>query len=209
MIIKVSELQKLLTAIEKQNISITELIERIGNGKEIFEPKWIEKDSIIRFSVTSDGTTGEEWAEGRLKSKGFWANDYAESTLKSRDFRPTNGIIYKVAVLKGEIFSNDNNRITKNIRKKAKSLEFFTPNPEVACLIREKFSDKELKAMGLYWIAVMHEPIEGFDGTPGLFIVGRGGIGSWLRTRFDSPNSKWERGGGFAFVISQVSVFKP
>lgn len=169
----------------------------------VIKSKWTEKDGVIRFSVTSDGVTGEEWIS-RLESKSFRVGYHAKSVLRSKSFKPTSGAITEIAVIKGEIFS-DNDRITENIRKEAKNRKFSTPNAEVACLIREKFSDKELEAMGLYWIVVMHEPIKDSDGDPKLLGVGRDGGGSWLSARYDGPGDKWGRGGGFAFVVSQVS----
>ncbi len=164
---------------------------------------WTEKDNVICFPATSDGIIGEQWI-ARLESKSFRVGDYAKSVLRSKSFKPTTGITYEIAVLKGEIFS-DNERITKNIRKDAKNRELTTPNAEVACLIREKFSDKELEAMGLYWIVVMHEPIKDSRGDPLLLGADRSDNGSWLSMRFDYPDSKWRRSNGFAFVISQVS----
>ena len=164
---------------------------------------WTEKDGVIRFSVTSDGTTGEEWI-ARLESKGFRVGDYAKSVLRSKDFKPTNRIIYEITVLKGELFS-DSDRITKTIRKEAKNRKLSTPNAEVACLIREKFSDKELEAMGLYLIVTMHEPIKDSGGFPRLLSAIRSGSGSWLDTHYDNPDNEWLRGSGFSFVVLQVS----
>ena len=164
---------------------------------------WTEKDNVIRFPVTSNGTTGKQWI-ARLEGKGFRVGDYAKSILRSRSFKPTSGITYEIAVLKGEFFS-DSDRITKTIRKEAKNRKFSTPNAEVACLIREKFSDKELEAMGLYWIVVMHEPVKDSDGDPGLLGAGRDDDGSWLSTDYGNPAYKWVRSDGFAFVVSQVS----
>lgn len=163
---------------------------------------WTEKDGIIYFSVTSDGTTGEHWI-ARLESKGFRVSDYAKSVLRSKSFKPTSGI-YEIAVLKGEIFS-DNKRITKNIRKEAKNRKLSAPKAEVACLIREKFSDKELEAMGLYWIVAMHEPIKDSGGGSNLLSANRDDNDSWLFTYYGNPDLKWNRGSGFAFVVSQVS----
>lgn len=180
---------------------------RIVNAGEVqitvIKTKWTEKDGVIRFSVTSDGTTGEQWI-ARLESKGFRVGDYAKSVLRSKSFKPTTGITYEIAVLKGELFS-DNERITKNIRKDAKNRKLTTPNAEVACLIREKFSDKELEAMGLYWIVTMHEPIKDSGGDPILLDAFRGGDGSWLYAYYGSPDRRWGRSSGFAFVVSQVS----
>jgi hypothetical protein len=183
-----------------------EAVRMMNSGElqiSVIKSKWIEKDSVIRFSVTSDGTTGEEWI-ARLESKGFRVGDYAKSVLRSKSFKPTNGVTYEIAVLKGEIFS-DNERITKNIRKEAKNRKLSAPNAEVACLIREKFSDKELEVMGLYWIVAMHEPIKDSDGDSKLLSADRDDDGSWLRTGYGSPGSEWHRSNGFAFVVSQVS----
>lgn len=163
---------------------------------------WREENGVIYFSVTSDGTTGEEWIV-RLESKGFRVGDYVKRVLRSKDFKPTNGIIYEIAVLKSELFS-DSNRITKTIRKEAKNRKLSTPNAEVACLIREKFTDKELKAMGLYWIVAMHKPIKDSGGGPGLLGVPRESGGSWLGAAYGGPGGEWRRDRGFAFVVSQV-----
>ena len=182
---------------------------RMVNAGEIqisvIKSKWTEKDGVIRFSVTSDGTTGEQWIV-RLESKNFRVSYYTISVLRSKSFKPTSGVTYEIAVLKGEIF-RDNDRITKNIRKVAENRKLSAPNAEVACLIREKFSDKELESMGLYWIVAMHEPIEDSDGDPSLLLADRNDSGSWLYARCDSPDSRWTRSGGFAFVVRRVSSF--
>jgi len=169
----------------------------------VIKSKQTEKDGVIRFSVTSDGTTGEQWIV-RLESKSFRVSGYAKSVLRSKSFKPNSGITYEIAVLKGEFFS-DNKRITENIRKVAKKRNLSTPNAEVACLIREKFSDKELEAMGLYWIVAMHEPIKASDGGPRLLSISRNDYGSWLSADCGNPDYKWNHSGGFAFVVRQVS----
>jgi len=166
----------------------------------VIKQKWTEKDGVIRFSVTSDGTTGEQWIE-RLESKGHRISEYAKSILRSQEFKPTSDIIYEIAVLKGELF-NDKDRVTTKIRQEAKDCQLGTPNVEIACLIREKFSNKELKEMGLYWIVIMHEPIKDSYGDPGLLSVDRGDVGSWLNAYYDDPDTEWDRDDGFAFVVS-------
>jgi hypothetical protein len=163
---------------------------------------WREENGVIYFSVTSDGTSGEEWIT-RLESKGFRINNYAKSVLRSKNFKSEKPTTYEIAVLKGEIFS-DNKRITKNIRKEARKRSLSIPNAEVACLIREKFSDKELEAMGLYWIVTMHEPIKDSDGGSTLLSADRSDSGS-RDTDYVGPGDKWDRSNGFAFVVSQVS----
>src|SRR3989338_4837086 len=94
----------------------------------------------------------------------------------TRSWREEDGVIYfsvtsdgttEVAVLKGMLFE-DNDRITKKIRAEADKRKLSKPNAELACLIREKFTDKEIEAMGLWYIVAMHEPINDSDGDPFL-----------------------------------------
>ncbi len=166
-------------------------------------PKWYEEDGVIYLSVTSDGTTGEAWI-GCLESKGFHVGERAKSLLRSPDFKPTSGVTTEVAVLKGELF-NDNDRITKKIRAEADKRKLGKPNAEVACLICEKFTDKEIEAMGLWWIVAMHEPINDSDGSPSLLSADRNGDGRWLCACCVRSGSRWGRDGGFAFAMAQVS----
>ena len=165
--------------------------------------RWREENGVIYFSVTSDGTTGEGWIK-RLEKKGFRVGDYAKSMLRSSDFQPTKGITTEVAVLKGVLFT-DSDRITSKIRENADKRKLTKPNAEVACLIREMFSDEELEAMGLYWIVVFHEPIKDSVGLPRLLSAGRYGDGRWLDACYDRPDNGWFSYDGFAFAVPQVS----
>ena len=165
---------------------------------------WREQDGVIYLSVTSDGTTGPEWI-AHLEKKGFLVGDYAKSVLCSKDFKPTSGITTEIAILKGMLFE-DSNRVTKKIRVEAESRKLTKPNAEVACLIRENFSYEEIEAMGLWRIVVMHEPINDYRGDPKLLSANRNGNGAWLNTDYDNPDSKWHRGNGFAFGVSQVEL---
>jgi hypothetical protein len=110
----------------------------------------------------------------------------------------------EIAILKGMLFE-DKDRITSNIRDLATQRKLTTPNAEVACLIRENFSDEDIEAMGLIWIVAMHEPIKDSDGAPDLLSASRGGGGRWLSTYDGRPGDRWARGSGFAFAVSQVS----
>lgn len=168
---------------------------------------WREENGVIYFSVTSDGTTGENWIK-RLERNGFRVGDYAKQVLRSPSFVPTSGVTTsgvttEIAVLKGTLFEDDD-RITKKVCAEAKKRALGKPNAEVACLIREMFSDQELEAMGLWWIVAMHEPIKDSGGYPDLLHANRGGDGRWLRACDGSPDNGWNRGGGFAFAVAQV-----
>jgi hypothetical protein len=162
---------------------------------------WREENGVIYFSVTSDGTTGKDWIKC-LEDNGFRVGYYARQILCSLDFKPTTGVVTKVAVLKGILFEN-NNRITKKIRAEAKKQKLLKPNIELACLIREKFTDKEIEAMGLWYIVTMHEPINDPVGSPNLLRAGRNDDGRWLNASQGRPDYRWSRDGGFAFVVSR------
>ena len=170
----------------------------------VFEPgrAWREQDGVIYFSVTSNSTTGKQWIK-RLESKGFRLSYHAKRLLRSPDFKPTDGITTEVAVLKGMLFK-DNDRITKKIRVEADRRGLTKPNAEVACLIRERLSDEELKAMGFWWIIAMHEPINVAGGDPRLLSVGWHGHSKWLLADYGVSGLMWGRENGFAFVASQV-----
>lgn len=158
---------------------------------------WCEKDGIIYFSVKSDGTTGEDWIK-RLEGNSFRVGDYAKRMLRSPSFVPTSGVVTEVAVLKVMSLWGQG-QITSMIRAEADKRNLSKPDVELACLIREKFTDREIKAMGLWHIVAMHEPIK--DSIGGLLLLGAGCDvgGGWLDAYGSTPSLRWHRNVGFAF----------
>jgi hypothetical protein len=45
------------------------------------------------------------------------------------------------------------------------------------------------------------------DGDPNLLGVNRNGDGRWLNAYYDRPDDRWNRDNGFAFAVSQLSLF--
>ena len=166
----------------------------------------VDSKGVIDFTVTSDRTTGQGWVD-YCQQNGINLGDIAKSILLSSAFKPTNGITYRIAVLPGKYFK-DQDRTTKNILvegsrrgwKHGKDI-----NLEVACLIRKRFTNQEINAMGLSWIITMHEAIFDSDGNPNLLGVRANDARPWLRTYCACPDFLWLVGNGFAFVVSQVS----
>lgn len=158
-----------------------------------------EQDGVACLSVTSRNTTGEEWVEG------LHVGGRAKSLLLSKDFKPTDGITTEVVVLKGALFedSTDSSEILKKVCPEGSSRKLETPNAEIICLIREKFTNEELEALGLSSIIVMHEPIKDSDGDPALLCMNSSGNGHWLGAVYDSPGYGWSRDLGFVFTVSQ------
>jgi hypothetical protein len=164
---------------------------------------WREQDGVIYFSVTSDGTTGPEWIS-RLKKKGLHIHEPALQVLRSKDFKPTKGVTREIAVLKVMLLEVDE-YTSEKIRIEGGNRNFLKPEAEVACLIRDKFTDEEIEAMGLWYIVTMHEPIQDFEGKPRLLYSDRSGKdGCRLCAGYAGPKDSWGSYGGCAFVVSQV-----
>lgn len=181
-----------------------------GEAKIILETTPTEKD-VFFFSVTSNGRSGKEWIT-RLLSMGYRLESDVKSVLLSKKFIPTTGVTTKVAVILGKSFANAE-RTTINITSRATSLNLSNPNAEVACLIREKFSDKELKNLGIHWLVVMHHPIKNMMGDRVVLGADTSNGGYWFRCSPVLPNfgwlpeHGWLSGGGFAFAASQTLSF--
>lgn len=172
------------------------------------EPKrnWREENGIIYFSVTSDGATGEGWIK-RLEKKGYeiYPRDRFNAVC-SPDFNPTTGVTTKVAILK-KIIDGRPGRTTKEIRDFAAEHNLVAPNAEVACLIRENFSDWDIKAMGLNDIVVMHKPIKHPRSVNGKVLLSGGHStgGHWPGVYGGDHDEWWDddHNIGFAFAVSQ------
>ena len=66
----------------------------------------------IRFSVTSYGTTGEEWIR-RLESMRYSVTEGSKRLLRSERFKPTCGKTTEIAVIKGRPFHDEERRVAK------------------------------------------------------------------------------------------------
>jgi hypothetical protein len=164
----------------------------------------IDDEGNIHFTVTSNGFTREQW-EQHFERRGRRISDYARQVLRRASEAPTNGVTYNIVVRPGKKIS-DSDRITKKIRAAADKKGWLKPHWEVACLIRDTFTDEQLEQMGLWYIVTMHEPIKDFDGDPSLLSSRRIDDGRWLRADYGRPDDSWDDYGGFAFAVPQVSL---
>lgn len=168
--------------------------------------EWIiDDEGNIHFTLISNGLTREQW-EWHLERCGCRIGDYARQVLRRASEAPTNGVTYNIVVRPGKKMS-DIDRITKNIRAAAHKKGWFKPHWEVACLIRDTFTDEQLKAMGLWYIVTMHEPIKDSEGDSFL-LYSRRDDGRRLDAGNGRLGSYWDHGGGFAFLSDKL-VLKP
>lgn len=203
--VALEELNTLVKNIMKQTkvTDPNEAIRLVNSGQvkiSALRPKWTEEGGVIYFTLTSDGTTGEQWID-RLERKGYLISKYAKSYLLSNNFKPTLNVTTKVAVLK-DVLLGAFDTTAEQIRKEARNRHLYTPNAELACLIRYKFSKRKLKSMGLGWLVVMHRPISYPEGNSFFLSVGSFDDGSWLYAEENDWNGEHDFDTGFVFACS-------
>lgn len=179
-----------------------EAVRQFNAGQWVLsDRRWEEQNGVIVLSVTSDNTTGPEWIS-RLEGKGVCVCELAKQFLCSPDFYPTDGTVYKIAVLRGKSFQDIERTINGVLRNIQVFQRPFIPlNAEAACLIREKFSDREIMGMGLTGIAIMSGFLRDSMGDRGLLIVSCGASGHILTACHITPDFRWSTESGFALEI--------
>lgn len=172
---------------------------RQGTNTSVVEPKWRDEGGIIHCSVLSRGTTGEKWIEHFEHRGGFVCSETKKILLSPR-FIPTLGVKTDLAIFKSTLLpSNERYTISAHEIGLAKGLAI--PEIEVTILLREKFSNKELEEMGLWWIAVMHAPVRSFEDSLISLCVDRYGDKEWICAHGAKDYDSWNSDGGFAYKI--------
>lgn len=171
------------------------------------EVKRVEKPARIEFTVQGTGLTAAAWIS-TIESAGHKIGDWARDILSKPDYdakhRLEAGKEYKIVLVRGKEIARDSDRTTKNL--KAVAIKEFGKSSvsdlkgELALLTRMKFSNAELEQMGLWYIAVLHEPIIDSDGAPNVLYSYRGGDESWVGAVYDRPVILWDDDGAFAFL---------
>ena len=150
--------------------------------------KWREENGVIYFSLTSDGTTGKEWIK-RLEKKNFRLGDYSKKILLSNEFKPTSGVTTEIVVVKSLVF---NKLRTKKICNDEDRRNLVQPHSEVACMLREKFSNQEIEALSLWFVILTTQSNNEHLGYLSLLLVPRskvskdfGNINGWVPVIID------------------------
>ena len=191
----------------KEGALLTSALKKILNStpeqlQEVLALVYKKVKHFFLLEVVSEGKTGEEFIS-RLKEKNFRIGDYAMQIMRKSEFVPTTGTKYKPVVIFGKEIEKDSERTTENIRKIAKSRGYLKPNAELAPLLREKISDKEMEEMGVWALVVMSDTIKDSDGGPDLLGLRRYGVGRWFDAYYDGPGDEWGREIGFVFLAPQ------
>jgi hypothetical protein len=174
-----------------------EAVKLINSGKYVISKvvhNWRKKNGVIYFPVTSTGISGPQWIED-LEAGHYGVQGYARELILSDNFKPTN-CVTEIAVLTGELFDDDNRTTEKICVEATRDNKLTMSTLETACIIRKTLTDKEIAAMGLDAIIVMHHPLKDHDDILSLLSVDRK---SWLNSCYGLSKVKWPRNIGFAF----------
>lgn len=149
----------------------------------------------MKTTFTSPNIPGKKWVT-RLEKGGYIISSYAKETLKK--ITPTKNT-YDIVILKmdKEYFT------IQEVRDEAKRRGYITPPSELAPMLREEISDKDIETIGLTWLIVMHEAITDSDGDPLLLGLNRFDARRWLYAYVDRPGGRWYREYGFVFLAPQ------
>jgi hypothetical protein len=159
--------------------------------------RWQEHNGVITFSVTSQGYRGKEWIK-YFKTKNVLIGEDTKQLLLSTSFEPKKGKTYQIEIIKGGVFFF-RHRVTSRVFGEAKKRKLVWPNPEIGCLVRDMFTDEEIKCMDISCIATMHKPII-HRNSPYIFCVVSYDGSPWLKTYYAGSNRYWREDTGFAFV---------
>ncbi len=120
--------------------------------------RWFSIGCVTYFKVTLDkSTSGEDWIT-RTAEHGNVVHAQTHDRLCCKDFKQSAPGKYLVAVFDISLLENDKVSL-KEIRVMANKKGFETPNTDIACLVREQFSDQDIYAMGFDTLLFMHDPI--------------------------------------------------
>lgn len=164
--------------------------------------RWWPGFGAIYFGVVSDGTTGNGW-EKRL-GQGGQLGDLARRALRSPEFRASCGRESEVIVLKEKFLAGFCPPNLRSLFSFACERNLIEPSIEDACLIRDKFSNSDIRAMGLRQVVVMHSPFKEPFGNRPLFFATLDNENIWFDmvvADFDRE-IKWQPDTGFAFIRS-------
>lgn len=151
------------------------------------------------FEVTTIGRSGEDSITA-LEGEGFRVADHAQELLRSKGFVASNGIVYKLALIMGIEFEDDQ-RTNAQIRAEATTRGYLNPPIEVAPYVREMFSDEDLEQMGLLALIIMHKPLRDSGDRLRLLGLDSDGGGRLLSPFSGRPGDSWIHSNGFLFLV--------
>ena len=162
--------------------------------ENIWHDYW--NDEVVYLLVTSNGKTGDEWIK-YLNNQGVGMDPHTvgvEGVLQNLEPTNNNQIILAV-------YRSGSGEHISEIRAKAHKSGWVLANAEIACLVQDKYTSRNLyEAMGFLRLAIMHEPICGNANLLTLRPVCGSVANSYLGTT-TVDTGVYASGVGFVFVV--------
>lgn len=157
----------------------------------------VAKTVVPVWRTVTSGLTRDQLVTG-AKANGRFIGAWACQLIAKMTV--TRGITYHLVVIRGEEFATDGERTFANIRALATTRGYRIPPPEVALLLAQ-FTQEEL---GHRYLMVMHDPMSGSDGIPGVLGVYRDDDGDgWVDAWRASSTRLFDRDDAFVFLAPQ------
>ncbi len=148
----------------------------------------------------------------RLRAANYRVGGYAKSCFTSAKkdgydklHRLEAGKVYKIALVPGKEIESASERSTANLRKLGEKYGYEKPLAGIIPRIREVLSDEQMKALGIWYVAALHDPIKDSDGSPSALRVNRYDDGRWVGADWGDPVPGWRVAGAFAFPVPASS----
>lgn len=143
----------------------------------------------------------------RLTDSGFGVSDWARSCLLSGKISDYNkkhqladGKRYRVALMPTWEIKRDSERTTENLHRRGlKHYGYKRPLAGSVPRILDCISGKQMKDIGLRFIAAPHALLMNSAGDPFILYGHRGNDGLSLNAFWNPPNNHWDDDGAFAF----------
>lgn len=165
------------------------------------------KKDRITFTVTGLGLTGAEWIN-RLESSGYKFSGFAQDIISKPSYDENHrlevGRVYKLTLVFGKEIKKEKDRSAVKLKaiatRELGDQSVRGLKGELALLIREKFTNAELEAMGIRYIAVLHQPIIDSVGIASVLSSVRSVNEPCVDTGHGKPSGRWSDDGAFAFL---------
>ena len=156
--------------------------------------------STVVFTVASNSNASKIFIKSPKQDARRHVSDWAVDVMRKPLFVISNGVTYRLGLIKGKELSNDE-RTMQNIRAEARRRGWLTPPAESALLLYEAISKEDIDQLGLLRLIVMHEPIIGSDGDARLLVLGCVGDVLWLDTDIVKSDRQLASVLGFVFLL--------
>ncbi|MCM2339200.1 MAG: hypothetical protein NDI62_01960 [Burkholderiales bacterium] len=167
---------------------------------------WKEFYDEVFFRVTFKVLEGKEWVDS-LKKRDIGVGESAYDLLVPKKLFSTEGkkgIKSKIILLRGSQLCGVGNKISVwKILVGASKRGLIHPNPEIACLICQNFTSKDIRQMGFDVVYIMHSSIVDSEEDRMRFVVNAHGEDLFLNASMEKEWTQRTDKIGFAFEVPE------